>query len=365
VPDISAQLIDAVKSASSENRKLNLCGFGSKAFMGRQLTGEALPLSLTGHSGIVNYQPLELLVTVRAGTAVSEIQSVLDEHDQLLPFEPPDFRREASSPEASIGGTLAANVSGPARPWMGSIRDTVLGTRLINGRGEHLRFGGQVMKNVAGYDASRLQAGAMGTLGIITELSLKVLPRPVASTTLVVEAEAEEAVVMMNQLSAQAKPLSGACWLEGKLFLRLSGSRMAVEATAQLWRGTALAPEEASQFWSDLANQRLAFFSGDKPLWRFSVRSSAVMDRSAAVAAAPWLVDWAGAQRWLRGDFDRAELEALAEAAGGQLMLFRGAQHDAEVFHTMPPAMQALQKRVKTSFDPDGLFNPGRLYSWM
>jgi glycolate oxidase FAD binding subunit len=356
--DISQQLVEAVNSARAEGKPLNICGFGSKAFMGRKASGQ--PLSITGHSGIVSYQPVELVISVRAGTSLSEIQFALDEQGQMLSFEPPSF-----ASEASIGGTLAANISGPARPWSGSIRDMVLGTRLINGRGEHLRFGGEVMKNVAGYDVSRLQAGAMGTLGVITEVSMKVLPRPAASITLVADIEANEAVLTMNQLAREPKPLSGACWMDGKLIVRLSGSRAAVEGTAAQWRGTALQQDEAERFWSDLANQRLSFFAGEQPLWRFSIKPTAAVVAPVKLPDVDWLLDWGGAQRWLRGDFDPAELEALAIAAGGQVALFRGGNRTGEVFHTMPAPMQALQRRVKASFDPDGLFNPGRLYSWL
>ena len=358
LPDISQQLVESVKSARAAGESLNICGFGSKSFMGREARGEAL--SITGHSGIVSYQPVELVITVRAGTSLSEIQIALDEQGQMLSFEPPGY-----APEASIGGTLATNSCGPARPWFGSIRDMVLGIRLINGRGEHLRFGGEVIKNVAGYDASRLQAGAMGTLGIVTELSLKVLPRPAASITLVVDSDAAEALSTMNRLAGKPKPLSGACWVGGRLMLRLSGSSAVVEGAAAQWQGTALQRDEADRFWSDLANQRLSFFAGEQPLWRFSVNSNAVATAPAESPDVDWLLDWGGAQRWLRGAFDASELEALATAAGGQVALFRGGDRSGEVGHTMPASLRELHRRIKASFDPHGLFNPGRLYSWM
>ncbi len=363
MPDISAQLVEAVESAHDNNTPLNICGFGSKAFLGRQPSGAAL--CVTDHSGIVNYQPVELVITVRAGTSLSEIQAVLDENEQTLTFDPPSFAKKGSPNQASIGGTLAANISGPARPWSGSVRDMVLGTRLINGVGEHLRFGGEVIKNVAGYDASRLQAGAMGTLGVLTEISLKVLPKHAASATLVTQIDADQAVVTMNQLAGEAKPLWGACWMEGQLFARYSGSSAAVENTAKAWQGTQLEAADADEFWSDLANHRLFFFAGEQPLWRFSVNSAAAVSSMRDTLDPDYLIDWGGSQRWLRGDFDPAELEDMAKKMGGQVTLYKGGNRRGEVFHTMPEPMRELQRRVKKSFDPKGLFNPGRLYSWL
>lgn len=363
MPDISTQLVDAVKSAQADGSPLNISGFGSKAFLGRQPSGQVL--SLTGHSGIVNYHPVELIITVRAGTSLSDIQSALDEHNQTLSFEPPSFATEGGTEHASIGGTLAANISGSARPWSGSVRDMVLGTRLINGLGEHLRFGGEVMKNVAGYDASRLQAGAMGTLGVLTEISLKVLPKHAASKTVVAQLDADKAVVTMNQLAGEAKPLWGACWMDGHLFVRFSGSSAAVESCAKQWHGTQLEPDTGEEFWTDLANHRLPFFEGELPLWRFSVSSAARISAPSTAGACDYVLDWGGSQRWLRGDFDPAELESMAEKMGGQVTRYRGGDRQAEVFHTAPQAMRELQCRVKKSFDPSGLFNPGRLYSWL
>lgn len=363
MPDISAQLVEAVKSAHANKTPLNICGFGSKAFLGRQPSGETL--CVTEHSGIVNYQPVELVITVRAGTSLSEIQLALDEHGQTLTFEPPSFAEKGSSEQASIGGTLAANISGPARPWSGSIRDMVLGTRLINGLGEQLRFGGEVIKNVAGYDASRLQAGAMGTLGVLTEISLKVLPKHAASVTLVAQLDSDQAVVTMNQLAGEAKPLWGACWMAGKLFVRYSGSNAAVENTARAWHGTQLEADDADDFWSDLANHRLSFFAGEQPLWRFSVNSAAAVSSPSDTLDPDYSIDWGGSQRWLRGDFDAVELEGMAKKMGGQVTLYKGGNRRGEVFHTMPDPMRELQRRVKKSFDPKGLFNPGRLYSWL
>ncbi|TBW49246.1 glycolate oxidase subunit GlcE [Marinobacter halodurans] len=352
--DKTQALQQQVYAALAEERKLSIVGGGSKAFMGRQTDVETTPLNLSEHTGIVDYQPVELVLTVRAGTPLKEIDAALAEHNQCLSFEPPHF-----SARSTIGGTLACNQSGPGRPWTYSVRDQVLGLRLINGRAEHLHFGGQVMKNVAGYDVSRLQAGAMGCLGVITEISLKVMPRPASSLTLVLAMGLDDAIPYMNRRAGEPKPLTGACWFDGKLYLRLAGAQSAVEATAHYWDGDVL--EDAGNVWAALRDQRLDFFAGDTPLWRFSVNSTAAnppLDGN-------WLVDWGGAQRWYRGVGTMADMEPLAEAAGGQVSLFRGGDRSGEVMHSQAQPMQQIQQRLKQAFDPDGVFNPGRLYSWL
>lgn len=350
--DISAQLRDQINAARQQGSALKIVGGGSKEFMGRDVGGSVL--NVGEHSGIVSYHPVELVLTARAGTPLSEIEAALDEQNQMLSFEPPNFNGRST-----LGGTLASHLSGPSRPWMGSVRDQVLGIRLINGRGEHLRFGGQVMKNVAGYDVSRLQAGAMGTLGLITEVSLKVLPKPACTMTLVEDMGLDKAIRVMNQRAGEPKPLTAACWWDGHLYLRLSGARSAVESTAQQWSGEEL--KSGERFWRELRDQQLDFFSGDVPLWRFSINPTAEQPD----VAGDWLVDWGGAQRWLRAPGTLEQMEALAAAAGGQVSLFRGGDRQAEVFHRQPQALVNIQKRIKATFDPDAIFNPGRLYSWM
>ncbi|NHI02099.1 glycolate oxidase subunit GlcE [Oceanimonas sp. MB9] len=350
--DLTNSLLEQVRQALAEGTQLNLSGGNSKFFMGRQATGE--PLRLAGHSGIIGYQPVELVLTARAGTPLTDIQATLAEQGQMLACDPPLF-----GGQATLGGTLACHLSGPGRPWTGSIRDHLLGLRLINGRGEHLRFGGQVMKNVAGYDVSRLQAGAMGTLGVITELSLKVMPVPDRTLTLVREMDADTALAEMNRLAGQPKPLTAACWLDHHLYLRLSGAASAVEGTARTWPGDIM--EDGEAFWQQLREQQLGFFAGEAPLWRFSVKPTAAH----ALPDAPWLLDWGGSQRWLRGEFERVKLEALADATGGQVSLYRGGNRLGEVLHSLPVPMQQLQRRLKAALDPQGIFNPGRLYGWL
>ncbi len=350
-------LQEQVLKARADGQTLNIVGGGTKSFMGRTPDNGAATLSLAEHSGVVEYHPVELVLTVRAGTTLSEIEAVLAEEGQSLHFEPP--RLGESGEGATIGGTLACNLSGPARPWSGSVRDQVLGVRLLNGQGEHLRFGGQVMKNVAGYDVSRLQAGAMGTFGVMTEISLKVMPKPATTATLVQEMPLDSAIDYMNRRAGEPKPLTGACWLDGKVYLRLAGARSAVEATAEQWDGEVI--ENGDALWQQIQDLQHDYFAGDDPLWRFSVKSSAIMPS----LDGPWLVDWAGAQRWCRGPATLSYLEPLAAEAGGQVSLFRGGDRTGEVMHSQPEALKTIQRRLKQSFDPDGLFNPGRLYSWL
>jgi glycolate dehydrogenase FAD-binding subunit len=351
--DLIEELTTRVLQARAAAGTLEIVGGGSKAFMGRATQADAA-IDVGHHRGIVAYEPDELVLTARAGTPLAEIEASLAECGQVLAFDPPQY-----GGGATIGGTLACNQSGPARPWQGSVRDAVLGIRLINGRGEHLRFGGRVMKNVAGYDVSRAQAGAFGTLGIITEVSLKVMPAPEATLTLVQDLDAAQAVVRMNELAGRFSPLTGACWHDGQLYLRLSGVEAAVQATARRWGGERLA--DGCAFWRALRDQDAAFFQGTAPLWRFSINAAAPHWRPQA----DWLIDWGGAQRWLPGEFGFAALAREAEQAGGQVALFRGGDRSGEVFASPSPAVKTLHQRLKAAFDPDGIFNPGRLYSWL
>ncbi len=364
--DIGAELQAAVKDAFDKRTALAIQGGNSKAaLLGRTPTGA--PLSVANHRGIIRYEPGELVLRARAGTSLADIETVLHNEGQELPFEPPVFKGRAT-----LGGTLACNLSGPARPWRGSIRDATLGIALINGLGEQLHFGGQVMKNVAGYDVSRLQAGALGTLGIITEVCIKVLPRAEHSLTLCFEMDPTEAIAKMAACGAQAKPLTGACWTDEKLYLRLAGAADAVIDTAKQWGGEQLADSAAP--WSQLREFSLPFFAGEPPLWRLSLAS----DTAGSEKFGAMLIDWGGAQRWVRGAHSRADLEGYAANAGGHLTLFRGGDRSAEVRslrsqthtdvlapNTEPAVAQSLHERLKNAFDPRGIFNPGRLYTWL
>ena len=350
--DCSEQLLAAVAEAASQRQAVYLSAGGSKRnLLGRNC--EATPLDVSGHSGIVDYQPSELVLTARAGTPLVEILEALHKQGQSLPCEAPLF-----GGRATLGGTLACNLSGPARPWHGSIRDLVLGLQLINGRAELLNFGGKVMKNVAGYDVSRLQAGAQGTLGLITQISLKVLPLPQRSITLVFELDAGAALDAMHSRAGKPGPLSAACWLEQRLYLRLQGANPAVEQAAREWGGQVLEANEADAFWASLRDMTLPFFHGPEPLWRFSVKPTA----TAELTGEHSLIDWCGAQRWLRGEQPLARLQKLATGAGGNVSLFAGGNRDGQVLPTPDPVVANLQLRLKNAFDPMGIFNPGRLY---
>lgn len=352
--DQTAQLIEQVRAAAEAGRKLNIVGGGSKAFMGRAVDQGSEQLSLAEHSGIVSYQPVELVLTARAGTRLSELKAALDEQNQMLAFEPPLF-----SDASTLGGTLATNQSGPGRPWWGSVRDHVLGVRLINGKAEHLRFGGQVMKNVAGYDVSRLQAGAYGGLGVISEISLKVLPKPAMQRTLVTSCSQTEALELMNKRSGEPKPITAATWYQGKLYTRLAGAASAVDAASKAWGSEEL--DNAEHFWTELANQRHGFFATEAPIIRFSINPKT----PELNIPGDNLIDWGGAQRWYAGEFDWNQMVSIAKHAGGQVMLYRGGDRTGEVLHPQLEPVQKLQQRLKASFDPAGIFNPGRAYSWL
>ncbi len=353
VGERSEYIIDALRQARDKRRPVMINAGGTKRHLvGRDIEYELLDIN--GHRGIIDYQPQELVITARAGTPLTEISASLRVNNQFLSFEPPLF-----DGRATLGGTLACNLSGPARPWGGSIRDMVLGVQMINGKCERLNFGGKVIKNVAGYDVSRLQAGALGTLGVLTEVSLKVLPRPEKTLTLQYQMSAQDAVQYMNRRAGEPKPLSGAFWLDGHLYLRLSGAASAVNNTAAQWGGNILKHSDA--IWAGLRDMTLPFFAGDAPLWRFAVKSSAPVRLEFGAT----LIDWCGAQRWVRGEHSRATLQRVAVEAGGHVTLFRGGDRSAEVRSPLNAVEQSLQQRLKHAFDPDGILNPGRLYSWL
>ena len=345
IETLQAMVIDAIASGT----KFRIIGNDTKAFYGREVEGELLQV---GHyQGVLSYEPTELVITARAGTPLTEIEALLAEHGQMLAFEPPQF-----GDTATIGGVVASGLSGPRRPYSGAVRDFVLGVTLINGRGEVLRFGGQVMKNVAGYDISRLMAGSLGTLGILLEISIKVLPRPAREITVVSAMHIEHALDRMNAWAGQPWPLSAACFHAGKLYVRLSGSGQGVAAAGQYFHGSII--DDGDRFWGDLSEQRLPFFADERPLWRLSVPPAT----DPLPLDGDWLVDWGGAQRWFKSDQEGDVIRAAAGHVGGHATLFRGGDRRGEVFHPLAPGLAALTRRIKQAFDPHGLFNPGRLY---
>lgn len=354
------ELVERIREAASRGTPLRIRGGGTKDFLGEEPQGEVL--GTHGLTGIVAYEPSELVVTVRAGTPLAQLESVLAASGQYLPFEPPHFGEGAT-----VGGMVAAGLSGPSRASVGSVRDYVLGVNLVNGRAEHLVFGGQVMKNVAGYDVSRLMAGAMGTLGLITEVSLKVLGHASAEATLRFEWTQAEALDALNRWGGKPLPLNASCWVEdggkGVLYLRLRGAQAAVDAACRTLGGERMDTQATAADWALCREQRLPWFleTGPRELWRLSVPQTApVLD----LPEAP-LVEWHGAQRWVHVDAGQGEaLREIAQQAGGHASLFRAGAEAPR-----PGRLQALAKPVdhihrelKRQFDPALIFNRGRLY---
>lgn len=348
--DLSQDIQEIVRRAASEGTALRIRGGNTKVFYGRASDGTALELS--AHRGIVSYEPTELVVSARTGTTLAELEAALAEQGQWLPFEPPRFGEEAT-----LGGAVACGLSGPARPYAGAVRDFVLGVTCVNGRGERLAFGGQVMKNVAGYDVSRLMVGAMGTLGVLLEVSLKVLPRPEQELTLALALDASAAISTMTAWSAQPLPISASCYDGELLRVRLSGTESGLRS-AQAKIGGEEVPGGAA-FWLQLREHRLPFFAQREPLWRLSVRPAA----RAPTLDGKWLIDWGGAQRWLITELPAEAVRKEASGAGGHASLFRGGDRDSEVFHPLSPTSRILHRRLKEAFDPQGILNPGRLYA--
>lgn len=348
----TADFSDRIRAASAAGTPLRLRGGGTKDWYGQALNGGIL--DTRAYSGIVSYEPTELVITARCGTPLAEIEALLAQQQQMLAFEPPRFEG------ATIGGVVASALSGPRRASAGAVRDFVLGAVLMDGHGEVLRFGGQVMKNVAGYDVSRLLAGSLGTLGLILEVSMKVLPVPVCEASLRFEMSEIDALARLNEWSGQPLPISASCWHQGALSLRLSGAVAAVQAAQRRLGGQVLADAEAAAFWAGLRDQTHAYFNGGS-LWRMSVPSHA----SAIILRGEQLIEWGGAQRWLKVD-DTAQADSIRRtvaACGGHATLFRGGDKSVGVFHPLPPALAKIHQRLKLSFDPAGIFNPGRMYA--
>jgi glycolate oxidase FAD binding subunit len=340
--------IERIRAAHADRTPLVIQGGGSKSFYGNADEGEVL--STRALAGVVDYQPKELVLTARAGTPLVEIEALLAEHGQMLAFEPPHFNGPAT-----LGGSIAAGLSGPRRPYAGAARDFVLGVRMIDGSGQALRFGGQVIKNVAGYDVSRLMAGALGTLGLITEVSLKVLPRPAAEVTLQFETSEADAILKMNQWAGLPLPLSATSWHSGLLTVRLSGAASAVHAAQIKLGGEAVADPDG--FWQRLRDQATPFFD-KRPLWRVAVKSTA---SPLNLDDAQW-IEWGGALRWLATDVPADHLRTIAHAHGGHATLFRGDALADGHFAPLAPALLTLHRNLKQRFDPKGIFNRGRLY---
>jgi len=342
---IQSQILDSYNDKSS----LKICAGNSKHFYGHKV--DAKPLDISGHNGIINYEPTELVVTVRAGTRLSDLETILNDSNQILPFEPPHFAESAT-----IGGTVACNLSGPARAYSGAARDFVLGSNIINGKAERLKFGGQVMKNVAGYDASRLMCGAMGTLGVILDVSLKVLPKPETEITLSHQCDINQAVFNMHQWVKQSLPITATCYDDSHLYVRLSGNNSSVKSAKKIVGGESI--DNSQTFWLQVKEQTHNFFKTDKPVWRLSLASTnPKLDLPGDI-----FYEWGAALRWLKTDLPAEEIRNKIEAVGGHATLFRNNFQKTETFHPLSSGLLSIHRNLKNAFDPGNILNPGAMY---
>ncbi len=357
--DVIEQWRERVREAASTGGVLCLRGGGTKDFHGRAPVGELF--DTRAHAGVIAYEPTELVVTARGGTSLGELENLLAGEKQQLAFEPPHF-----GDGATVGGCVSAGLSGPRRASAGALRDFVLGVKILDGRGDVLNFGGQVMKNVAGYDVSRLMAGSLGTLGVILEVSLKVLPCPAREVTLRFACAEDEAIDRLNRWGGQPLPLSASAWHGGVLMLRLSGADQAVASAMAKLGGEVVGADAAQSYWTGVREQTDRFFAfgadpGSEeaaPLWRMAVPT----DAPGLALQGRQMIEWGGGLRWLRSTLPAGEIRARAAALGGHATLFRGGAREGEVFDPLPAPLLTIHRRLKRAFDPSGVYNPGRLY---
>jgi glycolate oxidase FAD binding subunit len=347
--DSTAALVAQVREATARGTPLRIVGGDTKRFYGRPAVGT--PLETPAHRGILSHDPAELVLTARGGTLLAEVEAQLASQGQRLPFEPPHF-----GVAATIGGAVACGLAGPARAWGGALRDYVLGVRVLTGDGRVLRFGGEVMKNVAGYDVARLMAGSLGILGVLLDVSLKVLPRPAADRTLALEVDQAGALDRFASLGRTALPLSAGSWVDGRLYLRFEGCDATLESVQRRVGGEPI--PDAGTFWTSLREHAHPFFGGVLPLWRCTVPP---LTPPLLLDGGP-LMEWNGLQRWYRCAPD-TQAFAAAAAAGGHATFFRHRPDDADVFAPLAPPVMRLHRDLKRVFDPAGILNPGRLYA--
>ncbi|MDQ6618357.1 MAG: glycolate oxidase subunit GlcE [Pseudomonadota bacterium] len=351
MPDSTiAQWQARLRDAASAKVAICVRGGGSKDFYGESPSGDVL--DTRSYAGVIDYDPTELVITARSGTPLAEIERVMAEHSQMLAFEPPHY-----GSGATLGGVVAAGISGPRRPYAGAARDVVLGVRLLDGNGTDLSFGGRVMKNVAGFDVSRLMTGAMGTLGVLLDISLKCLPLARAESTLAFDMDAANALKQMNEWARRPLPISATCHHAGRLYVRLSGSAPAVGGAAQMLGGSRV---DDALFWRSLRDHTLPALAHAAEVWRLSLRSTA----PALALGGEQVIEWGGAQRWLAlsEPGEAARLRKVATEHGGHASLFRANARCTGVFQPLPAPLLEIHRRLKATFDPAGVLNPGRLY---
>lgn len=348
--DLSLTIQSRVQAALDNKTPLAIQGGNSKSFLGRKIDAEN-KLDMTGHQGIVAYEPTELAITVRSGSKLKHIENLLAENNQQFAFEPPSFGENAT-----IGGMVAAGLSGPRRPYAGSVRDAVLGVKIINGKGEILEYGGRVMKNVAGYDVSRLMVGAMGTLGVLLEVSFKLQPKPKCSFTLSQTVSAETALNKMLDWRRKITQIDATAWFDGNLYFRLSGSEKVVTNAHKVLDGDII--NKPDNFWSEIKNQQHSFFQQKKNIWRLSIPPAAASTSSTAKE----FIEWDGQQRWLAHDISSDEIRRYAENLGGHVTLFRSESLQDEPFNPLSETLLKLHQKIKAAFDSEHIFNPGIIY---
>jgi glycolate oxidase FAD binding subunit len=345
---------ERIRAAAAAKTALRIRGGGTKDFYGNTPRGDILDTRVW--SGIESYEPSELVITARCGTPLSLIEATLAENNQMLAFEPPHF-----GVHTTLGGCIAAGLAGPRRMAAGyssgGVRDFVLGARLLDGNARLLRFGGTVIKNVAGYDVSRLLAGSMGILGVIVDVSVKVLPRPRSEQTLSFEMDERSALQSLNEWAGQPLPVSASLWRAGQLQVRLSGSDAVVREAKRGLGGEQVEPAIGAAFWQDLREHKEPWFQSDQPLWRISLPTTAEPLQLGAAQC----MEWGGAQRWLHCALPASDIRARAGHLGGHATLFRGGERK-ESFAPLSPALATIHQRLKAEFDPAGVLNPGRLY---
>ena len=349
------QSADAICYAAEQKKPIEILGGGTKGFYGNRIESQQLgSLNITPYNGLIDYEPAELVVTARTGTRLVDLEAALNKNGQMLPFEPPHF-----GSAATLGGCVATGLSGPRRAYAGAVRDFVLGVRMLDGRGNDLRFGGQVMKNVAGYDISRLMVGSMGTLGVLLEVSLKVLPLPSADLTLRMQMTEVHAIEKMNHWAGKPIPISATCYYDGELIVRLSGAESALRAAHAKLGGEEF--NDGKAFWNKVQEQTHDFFQTTRPLWRLSLNSTT----PPLALSGRQLIEWNGALRWFVSDdsLEAKIIRAAAKNADGHATLFRRQQSHADAFHPLESNMMKLHRLLKQKFDPAGIFNPGRLYA--
>lgn len=363
------RLVEQVKAARDAGNKLIIQGGNTKFFYGEPVTENTdnlQVLNTSDYNGIINYEPSELVITVRAGTLLSEVEQTVKEQGQMLAFEPPRF-----GPKSTIGGAIASGLSGPRRMAAGSANDFVLGTKILDSNGNLLTFGGQVMKNVAGYDVSRLMAGSLGSLGPMLELSIKVLPVPFTERTqFLTGISQEQAIYRLSQWRGQPFVISASSWIaneygnqdtnpetKGTLYIRLSGSEPAVHDATIYVGGDTMPDEDAAKFWDSMRNQTHDFFQ-TKTLWRLSLPPT-----TPALEIGNTMIEWDGALRWLTTDLNAEQVRTIAHQYGGHATLYRYASkpQDLTVFHPLQPTVEVINRRMMQRLDPFNVFNPGRL----